>query len=179
MAGTSRKEHRQLTQEATEQRAAGWREAADARVAASRAAEAAWETLRSSPYADMLGATERQAPDVDALSARLTEMQETRIPARVQQIDTGDEKGVSRAHGQAAKARENAAMYRAVAVDARTEKALRARIAEQHPRLHESEVKARADLQRSQARQDAHVLPQSSRSYRPPSQGRSGPKRGL
>ncbi|TXS69911.1 hypothetical protein EAO76_24445 [Streptomyces sp. sk2.1] len=42
------------------------------------------------------------------------------------------EKELSRAHGQAFKARENAAMYRAVAADARTEKALRARITEHH-----------------------------------------------
>ncbi|MFE6189271.1 MobF family relaxase [Streptomyces sp. NPDC056465] len=176
MAGTSRKEHKQLTQEATEQRAAGWREAADARIAASRAAEAAWEIVRTSPYADVLGATQRQAPDVDTLAARLTEMRETRIPARLQQIDTGDEKRVSRAHGQAAKARENAAMYRGVATDARTEKALRARIAEQHPRLHESEMKARADLQRTENSRSTRVTAQSSRSYQPPAQAR-GPRR--
>ncbi|MFE9913358.1 MobF family relaxase [Streptomyces clavifer] len=177
MAGTSRKEHRQLTKEATEQRAAGWREAADARAAASRAAETAWEIVRSSPYADVLGATERQAPDVDTLAARLAEMRETRIPARVQQIDTGDEKHVSRAHGQATRARENAAMYQAVAADARTEKTLRARIAEQHPRLHESEVQARADLQRTQETRSAHVAAQNSRSFRPPTQTRPGPRR--
>ncbi|MFJ8982907.1 MobF family relaxase [Streptomyces sp. NPDC102282] len=177
MAGTSRKEHKQLTLEATEQRAAGWREAADARVAASRAAEAAWEIVRSSPYADVLGATERRALDVDTLAARLTEMRETRIPARIQQIDTGDEKRVSRAHGQAAKAREEAAMYRAVAADARTEKALRARIAEQHPRLHESEGQARAELQQAQDARNTRIAAQSSRSYRPPTQTRPGPRR--
>ncbi|MFD4764275.1 MobF family relaxase [Streptomyces sp. NPDC058439] len=179
LAGTSRKEHRQLTKESTEQRAAGWREGAEARAAASRAAEAAWKALRSSPHAAVLGATEYQAPDVDTLAARLTEMRETRLPARIQQIDTSDQKKISRAHGQAAQARKNAAMYRAVAADARTEKALRSRIAEQHPKLHESEVKARADLQRTQERQSARVVTQSSRSYQPPVQGRSGPKRGL
>lgn len=133
MAGTSRKEHRQLTQQATEQRTAGRRKGADARVAASRAAEAAWTALRTSPYAAVLGATQHQTPDVDTLAARLTEMRETLVPAR-------DQKKISRAHGQAAKARENAAMYRAVADDARTEKVLRTRIAEQHPALHTSET---------------------------------------
>ncbi|MFJ8863833.1 MobF family relaxase [Streptomyces sp. NPDC102451] len=180
LAGTSRKEHRQLTQQATEERAAGWREAADARAAASRAAEAAWGIVRSSPYAAVLGATEQRAPDVDTLAARLTEMRETRIPARVQQIDTEDERRISRAHGQAAKARENAAMYRAAAIDARTEKSLRARIAQQHPRLHEFEVQARADLQHTQARRSSPVVARSSRRpYQPPAQGRPGPKRGL
>ncbi|MDX3055981.1 MobF family relaxase [Streptomyces sp. NE06-03E] len=177
LAGTSRKEHRQLTQQATEQRAAGWREAADARAAASRAAEAAWEMLRSSPYAAALGATEHQAPDVDTLAARLTEMREVRIPARVQQIDTGDAKRVSHAHGQAVKARENAVMYRAVATDARKEKTLRASIFEEHPKLHESEVKARADLQRTQETRSARVAVQGGRSYQPPAQNRSGPRR--
>ncbi|MFJ4843160.1 MobF family relaxase [Streptomyces sp. NPDC088746] len=176
MAGTSRKEHKQLTQEATEQRAAGWREAAEARVAASRAAEAAWEIVRSSPYANVLGAAEHRALDIDTLAARLTEMRETRIPARIQQIDTGDEKRVSRAHGQATRARENAAMYRAVATDARTEKALRARIAEQHPRLHQSEMQARADLHKTEETRNTRVAAQSSRSYQPPAQTR-GPRR--
>ncbi|MFJ3144774.1 ATP-dependent RecD-like DNA helicase [Streptomyces halstedii] len=176
MAGISRKEHRQLTQEATEQRAAGWREAADARAAAYRASETAWDIVRSSPYADVLGATEHQLRDVDTLADRLTEMREVRVPARIQQIDTGDEKRVSRAHGQAAKARENAAMYRAVATDARTEKALRARISEDHPKLHESEVKARADLQRTQETRTARVAVQGGRSYQPPTPTR-GPRR--
>ncbi|MFF4249503.1 MobF family relaxase [Streptomyces sp. NPDC001822] len=173
LAGTSRKEHRQLTQQATEERAAGWREEADARIAASRAAEAAWETVRSSPYADVLGATERQAPAVDTLAARLTEMREIRVPARVQQIDTGDERRLSRVHGQAAKARENAAMYRAVAADARTEKTLRARIAEQHPQLHDSEVTARANLQKAQETRSARIAAQASPSYQPPTPARS------
>ncbi|MFJ9683633.1 AAA family ATPase [Streptomyces sp. NPDC101194] len=162
LAGTSRKEHRQLKQQATEQRAAGWREAADARVAASRAAEATWTILQTSPYAAVLGATEHQAPDVDTLAARLTEMRETRVPIRVQQIDTSDQKKVSRVHGQAAQARKNAAMYRAIADDARTEKALRARIAEHHPSLHQSETRARAELQ--QARE---TPPPVSRPKRP------------
>ncbi|MGW0786379.1 MobF family relaxase [Streptomyces sp. NPDC002913] len=179
LAGTSRKEHQQLKQQATEERAAGWRKAADARAAASRAVESAWTILRTSPYAAVLGAMEHQAPDVDTLAARLSEMRERRIPARVQQIDTGDQQSTSRAHGQAVKARERAAMYRAVASDARAEQALRARIAELHPRLHESEVKARADLQKVQASRTVHVAAQGSRSYQPPTHARQGPRRSL
>ncbi|MCX4682657.1 AAA family ATPase [Streptomyces sp. NBC_01433] len=178
MAGTSRKEHGQLTQQATEQRAAGWRDASDARIAASRAAEAAWEIVRSSPYATVLGATQRQAPDVDTLAARLTEMRETKAPARAQQIDTGDQKRVSRAHGQAATARKAAAMYRAVAADARTEKQLRARIAEHHPSLHRSETLARAEVRQAQEAHTARIEAQQSPSYRPPAPGRSGPSLG-
>ncbi|MFF4249396.1 hypothetical protein ACFYY2_33760 [Streptomyces sp. NPDC001822] len=104
LAGTSRREHRQLTQQATGQRAAAWREAAEARIAASRAAEAAWEMLRSSPYAAVLGATDQQAPDADGLAFRLAEMRERRVPAHVQQIDTNDQRALSRAHGDVARA---------------------------------------------------------------------------
>ncbi|MFB4426929.1 hypothetical protein C5F59_038325 [Streptomyces sp. QL37] len=177
LAGTSRKEHRQLTQQATGERAAGWREAADARAEARRAVEAAWELVRSSPYAAVLGATEGQAPDIDTLAARLTEMREARVPARVQQIDTGDERRLSRAHGQAAAARENAAVYRAVAVDARTEQSLRVRIAEQHPKVHESEANARTDLRSAQSPRSARVADQGPRPYQPPVQSRTGPRR--
>ncbi|MFF4168065.1 MobF family relaxase [Streptomyces sp. NPDC001741] len=179
LAGTSRKEHQQLKQQATEDRAAGWRKAADAREAAFRAAESAWTILRTSPYAAALGVVEHQAPDVDIFAARLAEMREQRIPARVQQIDTGDQQRASRAHGQAVKARERAAMYRAVAIDARTEKDLRTRIAELDPRLHESEVKARADLQKVQATRTVHVATQGSRSYQPPTHAHQGPRRSL
>ncbi|MCY1677033.1 MobF family relaxase [Streptomyces sp. NPDC048212] len=176
MAGTSRKEHTQLTKQAEAARAAAWREGADARVAARQAAADAWKVLRVSPYVTVLGATERQAPDVDTLATRLAEMRETKVPARAQQKDTGDEKRVARFHGQATTARENAAMYRATAKDARTEEELRARIAEQHPRLHESEVRARAELRQAQDSRNTRVAVQSSRSYQPPTQTR-GPRR--
>ncbi|MGW0366858.1 hypothetical protein [Streptomyces sp. NPDC002990] len=63
---------------------------ADARIAFSRAAEAAWDTVRKSPYAEALGATQHQAPDVDTLEARLTEMREHRVPDRVWQLDSAD-----------------------------------------------------------------------------------------
>ncbi|WP_326621889.1 hypothetical protein OHA57_39975 (plasmid) [Streptomyces anulatus] len=90
LAGTSRKEHTQLTKQAETDRTAAGREAADARSAAGRAAADAWATVRESPYVTVLGATERQAPDVDTLAARLTEMRQTAVPARAQQKDAGD-----------------------------------------------------------------------------------------
>ncbi|MFJ4917621.1 hypothetical protein [Streptomyces sp. NPDC088726] len=85
MAGTSRKEHAQLTKTAEADRAAGRREASDARVAAGRAALDAWKTVRESPYTAVLGVAEHRAPDVDTLVARLAEMRETKVPARAQQ----------------------------------------------------------------------------------------------
>ncbi|MGW1226603.1 MobF family relaxase [Streptomyces sp. NPDC002530] len=179
MAGTSRKEHRELTKRAEAERAAAWREGADARVAAQQAAADAWAVLRNSPYAAVLGATEHRAPDVDALGARLTEMRETTVPARAQQKDTGDEKRLARLHGQAATARKNAAMYRAAVDDAQIEKVLRARISGQHPRLYEAELQARASLQRSREAQRDSIAAQGGRSYAPSAHARSDAVRRL
>ncbi|MBL1288116.1 hypothetical protein ACFTXO_18065 [Streptomyces sp. NPDC057067] len=67
MAGTSRKEHTQLTKQAEADRAAAWREGADARVAARQAAADAWKVLRDSPHVRVLGAAERQALDAPDL----------------------------------------------------------------------------------------------------------------
>ncbi|MGX1956070.1 MobF family relaxase, partial [Streptomyces anulatus] len=176
LAGTSRKEHTQLKTQAETDRTAARREAADARGAAGRAAADAWATVRHSPYSTVLGATGR-APDVDTLTSRLTEMRRTTVPALAQQKDAGDQKRVARLHGQATTAKETAAMYRSVATDARTEKALRERIAQQHPALHQSETRARAEVQQSQQAQTARVE-QQNRRYEPPAPSRSGPKIG-
>ncbi|MFC9273503.1 hypothetical protein ACFTXJ_37670 [Streptomyces zhihengii] len=107
--------------------------------------------MRTSPHATVLGAPEGRVPDLDTLAAQLTEMREQRLPTRVRQKDAGDQKRVARLHGQAAAARQAASMYRTVTSEARTEKALRERIAQQHPELHRSETQARAEVQ--QARQ--------------------------
>ncbi|MEU1125536.1 hypothetical protein ABZ371_18710 [Streptomyces sp. NPDC005899] len=178
LAGTSRTEHRQLTLKATQERATALSEAAEARAAAFRAAEAAWSMIRSSPYATGLGAIELQAPDVDAQAIRLTEMRGTMVPARIQQIDTGDERRASRAHGQAAAARGKAAGHRAVVAVARAEQALRVRIAEHHPSLHRSETRARAEFRQAHETGGARVEAGGTPGYRPLSPGRTGPSRG-
>ncbi|WP_326707975.1 MobF family relaxase [Streptomyces cyaneofuscatus] len=177
LAGTSLKEHKELKKQAEADRAAGRREGADARMAAGRAAADAWKTVRESPYASVLGATEHRAPDVDTLAARLTEMRQVRLPARAQQKDAGDQKRIARFNATASKSREAASMYRAVADDARTEKALRQQIAQQHPELHRAETRARAEVQQAQQAQTARIE-QQNRRYQPPAPSRSGPKRG-
>ncbi|WP_331757386.1 MobF family relaxase [Streptomyces anulatus] len=177
MAGTSRKEHRELTKQAETDRAAGCREAAEARMAAGRAAAEAWKTVRDSPYTSILGITEHRVPDVDTLAAWLAEMRHTKVPARAQQKDAGDQKRIARFTATASKARKAATMYRAVADDARTEKQLRQRIAQQHPELHRAETQARAEVQQAQEAQTARIE-QQNRRYQPPAPSRSGPKRG-
>ncbi|GGY76660.1 hypothetical protein ACFYT5_03180 [Streptomyces anulatus] len=135
--------------------------------------------MRHSPHSTVLGATGR-APDVDTLTSRLTEMRQTTVPALAQQKDVGDQKRVARLHGQAATAKENASMHRSVADDARTEKALRQRIAQEHPTLHQSETRARAEVQQVQQTQQAQAarIEQQTRRYQPPAPSRSGPSQG-
>lgn len=95
------------------------------------------------------------------------------VSAHAQNKDTGDQKRISRFHGQAATARENAAMCRAVADDVRTERALRTRIAKHHPALHQSEPRARAEIQQAQS---ARIKQQNQR-CEPPAPSCSGPSR--
>ncbi len=56
---------------------------------------------------------------------------------------------------------------RTVADDARTGKALRQRIAQQHPELHHAETRARAEVQQAQEAQTARIE-QQNRRYQPP-----------
>ncbi|MCG7524204.1 hypothetical protein MHW47_07065 [Streptomyces sp. OfavH-34-F] len=119
-------------------------------------------------------------PDVDTLAARLTEMRETLVPARAQQIDTGDQKQLSRLHGEAARAREAATTYRQISTEARTEQALRARLADRHPELHQTEVQARARVQQAERGRAERIRQQNQSSYRPPTQtNRPSPSRRL
>ncbi|MFE4455666.1 hypothetical protein [Streptomyces sp. NPDC056796] len=177
LSGTSLKEHKELKKQAEADRAAGWREGIDARMAARRAAADAWKTVRESPYASVLDATEHRVPDVDTLAARLTEMCQTKVPARAQQKDAGDQKRLARFNATATAAREAASMYQSAADDARTERALRGRIAQQHPELHRAETRARTEVQRAQQAQAARIE-QQNRRYEPPAASRSGPKLG-
>ncbi|MFJ1900407.1 MobF family relaxase [Streptomyces sp. NPDC088115] len=175
LAGTSLKEHKELKTQAEADRAAGWRESADARMAAGRAAADAWKAVRESPYASVLGATEHRVPDVDTLAARLTEMRQTKVPARARQKDTGDQKRIAQFHAKATTAREAASIYQTVVDDARAEKALRVRIAQQHLALHQSEVRARVVAQQAVEARQTPIKQQNQRGCQPPARGRSGP----
>ncbi|MEW2312420.1 hypothetical protein AB0918_27940 [Streptomyces sp. NPDC006864] len=82
-------------------------------------------------------------------------MRQTRVPARAQQKDAGDQKRIARFTTTANKAKEAASMYRAVADDTRTEKQLR--------QLHRAEPRARAEVQQSQQTQAARIVQRSWR----------------
>ncbi|WP_030705688.1 MULTISPECIES: hypothetical protein [unclassified Streptomyces] len=76
-------------------------------------------------------------------------MRYTKVPARAQQKNAGDQKRIARFNTTALKSREAAPMDRALADDAGTEKLLGQRIAQQHPELHRAETRARGAPQPS------------------------------
>ncbi|MFE1455901.1 MobF family relaxase [Streptomyces sp. NPDC058735] len=162
LAGTSLKEHRELTQRLTAERAAYWNLAADARRDARQALEQAWETVRDSRIAQPLGTAGQTVPDrADKATERLLEMRST--AARYgHSIDKRDHADVSRATRRAGEFRNLAVSHRANAANARAEKALRATIAEQYPDLHDRETTGRRALQQEQAARSAQQHQQAA-----------------
>ncbi|MBQ0967484.1 relaxase domain-containing protein [Streptomyces sp. RK23] len=150
LAGTSLKEHRELTQRLTAERAAYWNLAADARRDARQALDKAWETIRDSQIAQPLGAAGQQVPDrADTAVERFLEMRST-AARHGHSIDKRDRDDVSRATRQAGESRKLAASCRAQAAHARTENALRGTIAEKFPDLHDRETTGRLALRQEQ-----------------------------
>ncbi|MGW0345997.1 MobF family relaxase [Streptomyces anthocyanicus] len=170
LAGTSLKEHRELTERLTRERAAYWNLAADARRDAWQALERAWETVRDSRIAQPLGAAGQPVPDrADQAAERFLEMRST-ASRHGHGMDKRDRDDVSRATCQAGEFRKLAASHRAQAANARAEKALRAAIAEKFPELHARETTGRHTVQQEQAKrivqhqQAAVAHPQSTQS---------------
>ncbi|MFH9576245.1 hypothetical protein [Streptomyces sp. NPDC017230] len=152
LAGTSLKEHRELTQRLTAERAAYWNLAADARRDARQALDKAWETVRDSRIAQPLGAAGQPTPDrADKAAERFMEMRST-AARHGHSMDKRDRDDVSRTTRQAGELRTLAAGHRAQAANARAEKAKRTTMAEKFPELHDREMTGRRTLQREQAK---------------------------
>ncbi|MGX1841164.1 MobF family relaxase [Streptomyces diastaticus] len=171
LAGTSLKEHRELTQRLTGERAAYWNLEADARRDARQALGTAWETVRESRFAQSLGAAGQPVPDrADRAAEWLIEMRST-AARHGHSMDKRDRDNVGRATRRAGEFRKFAASHRAQATDARAEKALRATIAEKFPELHDREMTGRRAVQQDQAKRAvqhqqaavAHPQPTQSR----------------
>ncbi|MFD9087775.1 AAA family ATPase [Streptomyces prasinus] len=152
LAGTSLKEHRELTQRLTAERAAYWNLEADARRDARQALSTAWETVRESRFAQSLGAAGQPVPDrADKAAERFVEMRST-AARHGHSMDKRDRDEVGRATRRAGEFRGYAAGHRAQAADARAEKALRATIAQKFPRLYDREMTGRRTVQQEQAK---------------------------
>jgi conjugative relaxase-like TrwC/TraI family protein len=184
LAGTSRKETRELAARYRAERAAHAAETNRAENAARDAAAGAWQTVRTSPFADAfrdMGADRPFPGDVAAVTERLAAMRE-HLPELGQRIDRADLQQLARLNGSVTSATQAAANYRANAAAIRDERALRATIARRHPELHDVETQGRrAHLaqQRTRQHQAQEDAARHGRRYEPPAQDRRGPSRGL
>lgn len=177
LASTSKKEHQELTERYRAQRAAGWSEGSRATSAANTARTQAWETIRSSEFADVfreMGATQPAPRDIDDVARKLAAMR-AHVPAFTQRVDTNDLKQLARLHGQVTKYRNSAAIYRENAALMVEEQALRRTVAEKYGELHTAETRGR-DLNKQQ---QAAASVRDEPGYQPPAPSRSGPSRGL
>ncbi|MGW6877409.1 hypothetical protein [Streptomyces xanthophaeus] len=142
LAGSSRKEVQQLHEHYLGQAIGGEDEQARARRASDDARLAAWEAVKSSPYAEALGAT-GHAPALDVLAQRLADMRQQRVPEQAQAKDALDERKLGEHHGVAQAAMQEATNWRGHAALAQAEQQRRRILAETHPDFHKAEAAAR------------------------------------
>jgi conjugative relaxase-like TrwC/TraI family protein len=174
LAGTSLKEHRELTQRLTAERAAYWNQAADARRDARQALERAWETVQGSRIAQPLGAAGQPVPDrADKGAERFLETRST-ASRHGHSMDKRDRDDVSHATRRAGEFRKLAASHRAQAANACAERALRATIADKFPELHVRETTGRRGVQQALAKRTVHH--QQAAVAHPPASNRWAPR---
>ncbi|MEU4729575.1 hypothetical protein [Streptomyces sp. NPDC023588] len=162
LAGSSRKEVQQLHEHYLGQAIGGEDERARARRASDDARLAAWESVKSSPYAEALGAT-GHAPALDVLAQRLADMRQQRVPEVAQAKDARDERGEH--HGVVQAAMQEVKNWRGHAALAQTEQHRRRILAEMHPDFHKAEAAARvfrARLVDAQQHQQKRQAPASA-----------------
>lgn len=161
LAGSSRKEVQQLHEHYLGQAVGGEDEQARARRASDDARLAAWESVKSSPYAEALGAT-GHAPALDVLAQRLADMRQQWVPVLAQAKDALDERKLGEHHGVAQAAMQEATNWRGHAALAQAEQQRRRILAETHPDFHNAETAARifhARLAEAQQQQQKRQAP--------------------
>lgn len=173
LAGTSLKEYRELTKTLSEERNAYITTQYDAKRDAKQAQREAWDLVKQSRFAESLGAANQPVPDhVEKVAERFVEMRSV-AARRGHSMDKRDRDDVGRATRKAGEYRGFAASYRAQAADARTEKALRATIANRFPELRDREVAGRDDRQQArQAAQHQQTAPTAVQAQPQQSRGR-------
>ncbi|MFD5899631.1 MobF family relaxase [Streptomyces sp. NPDC060366] len=174
LAGTSRKESKELTLEYQGQRAAAWQEQARAKNASRDAGDAAWELLRTDAATSSLVAGQYRPKTTEDLAEKLDEMR-VAVPRRGHRMDVRDLEKVARAHGRAIEQRRDAVEHRSIVTGVQGEQALRERIADQHPDLHRQEAAQRSEFRRQQAQKAPRVEHPSAPEQQqpPPSRGRT------
>ncbi|MEU3189511.1 MobF family relaxase [Streptomyces sp. NPDC006992] len=180
LAGTSRREHRELTHYWTQQEAAARTEAAEAFQAADSGRQAAWETVRASPYAGawrQQGA-EKPAPQTLEQAGAGLEAMRRHLPEMAQRIDRADLQRLARLTGQSQQHQQRADECHTRADHLRTEQELRDQLAQTAPERHQAETAGRrAHLQKRTAEQRARLAADEeiARQQRQPPQHHRGP----
>ncbi|MGW2112676.1 MobF family relaxase [Streptomyces sp. NPDC001948] len=153
LAGSSKKEVQELRKHYLGKAIGGEEERMRARRASDDARVAAWDTVKSSRFADSLGAT-GFAPPLDELAQKLAVMRQV-LPERAQARDVRDQNELGQLNGTVQAAAKEAADWRGHAALAIAEQHRRQFLAEKHPRFHEAEDLARKVAAQAKQRQQA------------------------
>ncbi|MET8451661.1 MobF family relaxase [Streptomyces sp. NPDC005209] len=173
LAGTSRAEQQALLAQYTRQMTDAYDEQQRAERAAATTRQQAWQTLRTSPYAEAFraqGALGEAPIDPTALRQQFAAMH-AHLPTLAMQIDTAHAEEAQQARHEAVELRAKARDLRTTAEQLQIEQQLRQQISAQAPRRHAAEEAARdAALQqerrhsavraRHAPQQAQHQLPQ-------------------
>ncbi|MFE4265362.1 MobF family relaxase [Streptomyces sp. NPDC056883] len=177
LAGSSKKEVQELRDHYLGRAIGGEDEAMRARRASDDARLASWEALKSSPYAESLGAT-GFAPRLDELPQKLADMRQA-LPEKAQARDVRDQNELGQLHGTAKSAEKEAMNWRGHAARALTEQQRRQVLAEKHPNVHKAEALARkVSAQAKQRQKAAAPRPSASRATAVTPPQRRGPRAG-
>ncbi|WP_331724052.1 MobF family relaxase [Streptomyces erythrochromogenes] len=175
LAGSSKKEVQELRDHYLGRAIGGEDEAMRARRASDDARRAAWEALKSSPFAESLGAT-GFAPQLDELPQKLAAMRQV-LPEQAQVRDIRDQNELGQLHGTAQAAAKEAVNWRGHAALALAEQQRRQLLAEKHPTIHKAEALARKIAAEANQRQKAAApRPAASRAAAVTPPQRRGPR---
>ncbi|MEU9654977.1 MobF family relaxase [Streptomyces chartreusis] len=113
---------------------------------------AAWEVIRSSAFANALGALQEAPKGIENIAVRLAEMR-VRASRLAHDVDKQSQEQLALMHGRLVREREAGQAYEGTARDLEAEITLRDRIARKHPVLHDEETNGRRMLHQEQRRE--------------------------
>lgn len=157
LAGTSRAEQQALLAQYTRQLAEAREEQQRAERAAAAARRQAWQTLRTSPYAEALrahGALGEAPGDPAAMRQRFAAMH-AHLPALATQIDTARTEAAQQARREAVALHAKARDLRAAAEQLQIEQRMRRHNSVQAPQRHAADEAARTVALQQEQRQSA------------------------
>ncbi|MFF6815235.1 hypothetical protein ACFZAG_35920 [Streptomyces sp. NPDC012403] len=168
LAGTSRAEQQALLDQYTRQLAEAREEQQRAERAAADVRRQAWQTLRTSPYAEAFRAHGAlgEAPDDPAVMRQRFAAMHAHLPTLATQIDTARTEAAQQARIEAVALHTKARDLREVTERLQAEQRVRRRISAQAPRRHAADEAARTAALRQERRQSALRARQTSEQIR-------------